>query len=288
MPSLNRIHDCLRFKANKNYIYNKRFILFFITIVTACQTIPTKDTRKSKTEVLNSQKTIIVEMLNKGAPGLANKELRKLLKHNQGDADFLNLMGLTQLAMGNPTRAIHFFQKAIRIDPKISTQLNLSSAWIEAGKTQKAIKKLKDIQKMNSFHSYPHHERVYHNLAFCYERNGKYKAAERQYKRALLENPNNYISMMRLGQVYETMKKNHLARKKFNQARNACSICFDPVNALTQNYLRHGKKRKAINFLRKYLKIKQINQEDKIRAKRLLRTAMRKGSANRRQKNNSF
>ena len=254
-------------------------ILITILFLSGCATFGLHDDEEQKqAEILNTQKSLIISFLNKGLPGIAAKELRVQLKKYPDDPDFKNLMGLTQLALKNPKRAVVFFRDALRRKRQPSIALNLSSAYIESGQYQKAVRTLLDIRKSEEMEDYPHPERISHNLGLAAERSKKLRRAERYYRRALNDNPRFYISIMRLGQLYDKTKRPKSARREYKKARAICGFCFDPVNAMTMNYVANGQTRQAMRTLKKWLALKNISAKDRKRGKKLLKLVQRVGT----------
>lgn len=255
--------------------------------MSGCQTIRKEtDEEKKLADILNSQKTLIISFLNKGMPQLAHKELRTLMKKYPKDADFKNLMGLTQLALENPKKAVQFFHESLQIQQRPAVVLNLSSAYIEARQPLQAAKLLTALLKSDQVKAYPYPERIRHNLAFAYEKHGNVKAAIHYYRQALSENPHYYLSLMRLGQLHERQGQTQKAIAQFKTARSACNRCFDPVGGLAMNQLGQGKTRAAITTIKSYLRQKELRPEDQKRAQKLLQTArnIQKTMADRAQK----
>ena len=186
------------------------------------------------------------------------------------DADFQNLMGLTQLAMENPSKASKYFKNSYKINPRTSVALNLSSAYIEDGKFLKAIQLLKKVNKDKVSENYQYPERIFHNIALAAERNRNHRQAVKYYQVALSENPNYYLSLMRLGQLYEKSKRPLDAQKTFVKAKNSCPKCFDPVNALAMGFIAKGKHRSAFRVLKRYARKNEISDENRMKAKKLI------------------
>ncbi|SMF46059.1 tetratricopeptide repeat protein [Pseudobacteriovorax antillogorgiicola] len=246
-------------------------IFTFIIPLFGCQTIHKNQEEQSKEQaILASQKSLIVNFLNKGVPNMALKELRRLLTLHPKDPDFLNLMGLTQLALENPNQAIKYFRRAYTVHPRTSVALNLSSAYIEAGRFAKAIQVLKKVKDDPVSQNYQHPERIFHNIALAAERNQNNRMAEKYYIVALSENPNYYLSLMRLGQLYERTKRPVDAQKTFSKAKSACPKCFDPVNALAMGFVASGKHKSAYIILRRYLNKKEIPDDGRQKAEKLI------------------
>lgn len=244
---------------------------------TACQSLNSGQSQQEKkqTEILDAKKAVIVSYLNKGLPQMALKDLRESIAAHPQDADLKNLMGLAQLAIQNPNKAIGYFKDAYRIDPKVPIALNLSSAYIEAGEQAKAIELLLKLQNGKDSQSYPHPERISHNLGLAHERLGKIKQAEKYYVLALKDNSSFYLSLMRLGQLYDKSGRPKQARTQYQRAKETCDVCFDPVEALSKNFIAVKRADLAVSTLKKYMNTKDVTTTDKTRAQKLLSTAER-------------
>lgn len=252
------------------------YLLILISLcMSACQTLNEEDPEKKAAEILATQKSLVINYLNQGKPNFALRELRPLERQYPKDADLKNLLGLTYLSIQNPKVAQTYFQKAYRIAPRAPVALNLSSAMIENGQPAQAVKVLKDLQNSDIGKGYQYPERIHHNIGLAAERMNKLDTAEKYYKLALQENPYYYISLMRLGAIYEQGKKAGFAYQQYLRAREACLQCFDPVNAAVQLQLKAGKPQLAIKTIQAYLQTKEINVADKAKAQQLMSTATR-------------
>lgn len=257
-------------------------VLLSLMLGTGCTHMSSEKVTDQNDQVLNTQKTLIISFINKGLPSLALKEIRPLIKKHSKDADLRNLMGLIQLALKNPSKATEAFVDAINLDDQIPYILNLSSAHIEAGKYQAALKVLSKLKKHSEFEDYRHPERVYHNLGLATERLGQSKKSEGFYRQALKYNPNFYISMMRLASLYQNRQAYKKAKQLFSKAIQVCPTCFDPVNGLSSNFIAQGKPRIAIKVLQKYLASKEASEQDKKRALKAMTLAKRYQSSQKR------
>ncbi|MFW7380304.1 MAG: tetratricopeptide repeat protein [Oligoflexus sp.] len=245
--------------------------IFFIISMSACQTLRNSEDQSNKeADILNDQKTLVVSFLNKGLPQMAHKELRPLLHQYPQDADFKNLMGLTLLALENPKHAVPFFQQSLKIQARASVALNLSSAYIEAKEYDRAIRLLQNMSKSPSMKEYRYPERIAHNIALAAERKNDWRTAEKYYVKALADNPQYYLSLMRLGQLYEKTERPKMAIQRFLTARAACNLCFDPVNGLVMNYLAMKAPSRAVDTIRVFLQQKALSETDRERAIKLL------------------
>lgn len=258
--------------------FSKSFTYLFILIslcTSACQTLNEDAPEKKALEILTTQKTMAVNYINQGQPNLALKELRPLEKSNPKDSDIKNLLGLTYLAMQNSKVAQTYFEKAYALNKRAPIALNLSSAMIENGQGEKAIQLLKDLQASEAGKSYQFPERIHHNIGLAAERLKKTSLAEKHYKHALEENPYSYITLMRLGAVYESIRKNGYAYQSYVKASEACLKCFDPVNASVKLQMRAGKPQLAVKTLQNYLENKELDTSDRMKAQKLMSTASR-------------
>ena len=243
--------------------------------ITACQSLNSRQSQQERkqAEILDAKKAVIVSYLNKGLPQMALKDLRESIAAHPQDADLKNLMGLAQLAVQNPNKSIGYFKDAYKLDPKVPVALNLSSAYIEAGEQNKAIELLIKLQNGKESQSYPHPERISHNLGLAHERLGKVKQAEKYYVLALKDNSSFYLSLMRLGQLYDKSGRPKQARIQYQRAKETCDVCFDPVEALSKNFINIKRADLAVSTLKRYMNTKDVTTTDKTRAQKLLSTA---------------
>ena len=248
-------------------------IILFILCMSGCQTLKDRDSEaKREDELLNTHKNVVINYINQSQPNLALRELRPLLSKYPEDADFKNLMGLTYLSLQNPKMALGFFEESHRLQPRASVALNLSSAYIETKQFAKAMKVLKDLRNSSAGKEYQYPERILHNIALCAERMNKAKLAEKYYQLAIETNPYYYLSLMRLGQLYEKSRNTDLAQKQYLRAREACMKCFDPVHALVAQYIAKGDVSQAMTLVQEYLADKELDAADRLKARKLLAT----------------
>jgi len=222
-------------------------------------------------EVIQSQKAMVRNSLDSGRPEAALQNLRVLLRQYPEDAELHNLMGLAQLALKNPARAIHHFLSAYKIDEQSATALNLSSAYLEGGDYSKAIKLLNSLMKETGKDAYPYKERVLHNLGYAHLKQGDMAKARGYFLSALAENPAFYPSHLELARLYEKTKRPALAAKSYRQAIDYCDVCLEPVESLARVYMKLGKATEARRTLIRYAKIEGVSPADRGRANHLLR-----------------
>jgi tetratricopeptide (TPR) repeat protein len=134
------------------------------------------------------------------------------------------------------------------------------------------MKTLKDLRNSAVGKEYQYPERILHNIGLCAERMDKWKLAEKYYKLAIDINPYYYLSLMRLGQLYEKTRNTDLAVHEYEKAREACMKCFDPVHALVTQWTARGDTPKAMALIQEYLSDKELDAGDRLKARKLLAT----------------
>lgn len=255
--------------------------LSILLLLFGCQSFGNDEEARKQSEVLNTQKSLIVSFLNRGMPAMAVKDLRRLNEQYPDDPDFPNLMGLAQLALGNPKQAATNFREAMKREPRPAVSLNLSSALIESGEVDKALALLQKLAKSPESRSYMYPERISHNLGLASEKGKRLSDAEKHYKAALRENPDFYITLLRLGQLLERSKRGKQARQHFEHARELCGVCFDPVNAIALANIAEGNAPAAVKILKDFLANKEISPQDRLRATKVADMAERVALAKR-------
>ena len=239
-----------------------RLVLFFSLLLTACQA--GKKARVAR--LLQSQRKIVVNYLNKGMPAQAHQELRKILEERPDDLVFLRLMGVAQLALDNPEKAVAYFQLVYRKDKEIVHGLNLSSALIASGAARKAEKLLSLLLQKAEKQSYNKMERLYHNLALIHEKKNNFRKARQLYKQALGENPAYYLTLLRLALLHKKRKNYPKAVHYFGRASNFCRKCFEPVQHLVSLYMHLGEQQKAVRELTNFSKQMGLQHEERNKA----------------------
>jgi Tfp pilus assembly protein PilF len=238
--------------------------------LSSCQTTQADEVRAKKDNVIASQKAIVHNALDNGDTKLAYATLRSLINAYPEDATLQNLMGLTQLAMKNSTRAVRHFQAAYKLDKSPGIALNLSSAYIETGDYDKSVKLISSILREPGTTKYQFKERLLHNLGFANVKLKKNTRAESFFKQALEENPSFYPSHLELARLQKNMGRPALAMRSYRNAMDYCHVCLDPVSELTTLYVKSGKMRDARDILLRYGKVQGVAESDKKKAANLL------------------
>ncbi len=227
----------------------------------ACQT--SGKATQDEAKILESQKNIVVSYLNSGLPSQAHGELRKIIEKHPKDADFLELMGVTQLALKNPDKAIFYLRQAYRHNAKSTTGLNLSSALIAAGAWSQAQRLILALLKESRDTAYPRTERLYHNLGLIHQERGDYSRAEHYYRQALAENPSYYLTLLKLGLLYHQQQRYDDALIWLNKAKNFCRKCLEPVRHLSDVYMHMGKRQQAFATIDTYSRQTELNLQER-------------------------
>ena len=232
-------------------------LLLFAMVMLSCQTSTKKQER-----IVNAQMEIVRSYLNAGLPIQAHEELRKIISEQPDRPEFMSLMGLTQLALGNNLRAVTYLRACYKRSAEVPHGLNLSSALIAAGQLQEAWELL---QKLLKDRRYPSKERLYHNMGLVLEKRKTYNRAISYYKKALEENPSYYLTLLKLSLLYEALKDYRQAISYMDRARSFCQKCFEPIQHLSRLYRFTNNKREAYSLAVKYYKKTDIS--DKARKK---------------------
>ena len=225
----------------------------------------------NQAQVEEAQKAIVVRYLNSSQPNKAYNELKSLFQaYGDDNVSLNNLMGLTQLSLGNFDKALNYFNKSYDKVPNPATGLNISSTYLAQGENLKAIKLIKELRK--KFPDYSYYERYYHNLGTAYEGLGKNTIAIKYYKKALEENPNNYPSSLNIARLYKKVGKNEEAVEYYKTSSSLCELCLEPQREVSNYYLEEGNYRKAVSVLEEYLGKQDLPYEDRLEAKNILNT----------------
>lgn len=231
-------------------------LLLLILSLFACQTGKRIETDK---KILASQRGIVVNYLNSGHPAQAHEELRKLLRENPDNITFLGLMGVTQLALNNPNKAVYYLDRGYRLGGNEALGLNLSSALIAGGQLVRAENLLRELLASKT---YLKSERIYHNLGLVFQQRNDYRRAEHYYRLALAENPSYYLTLTKLGLLYKKQRRYQLAISHLKRATNFCRKCFEPIKYLSEAYLLNGNQRQALAVVNRFSKQRGLKRRE--------------------------
>ena len=242
-------------------LQNQTRQLLFISIAlfsSACQTINLASSTPDKVET-STNLDVARAFLDDGRPDKAMYELRPILDKNPDSPMAQSLMGLSQLALRNPRKAVKHLEIAWKLEPRAQHALNLSSAYIENKDYSSAQKIITAGLRLKETPPYKNKERFYHNLGFIAELKGSPGAAEKAYLRALEENPAFYISRAKIAIMMEEKHKLEIAKWHWELARMSCAGCFEPIAHLAIYYQNKGESKKALALVQDFKKIEGIN-----------------------------
>jgi Tfp pilus assembly protein PilF len=236
--------------------------------MTGCQTLNNNQDKTGKVES-NTDLSIAAAFLESGQPDKAMFELRLVLEREPKNIRAQTLMGLSQLALKNPRKAVQHLESAWNIAPTAVNALNLSSAYIESGQLDKAQKIITKGLSLKEAPPYRNVERFYHNLGLVAEKRGALVAAEKSYRKALEENPTFYLSRSRLASLLEEQKKYDSAKIQWEQARLSCPGCFEATERLAAYYKSHDDLKTALGIVQDYRRIEGLKLSDAKNAEEL-------------------
>ena len=246
---------------------------FIVTIslilgTAGCQTLNNSQDKSAKDDA-GTDLSVATAFLESGQPDKAMFELRSFLEREPKNARAHSLMGLTQLALKNPRKAVQHLETAWTLDPKAQYAVNLSSAYIEANQLENAQKIIKQGLSLKENPPYRNKERFYHNLGLVAERKGSLIAAEKAYRKALEENPTFYLSRAKVATLLEEKKKYELAKDQWELARTSCPGCFEATQHLAAYYKNKGDIKTALGLVQDYRRIEGINPVESQKAANL-------------------
>jgi tetratricopeptide (TPR) repeat protein len=263
-----------------NILSKKRVASIFIGLSLsfasqACQTTtPSKMLHPSQANIeeklLQSQLVLVQNALDNGQPEKSHGILRESLQKFPDNAQLHNFMGLTQLALKNPKRAIIHFERSLEISPDVGVGLNLSSAYIDVGDYKKALIKLKSLVKEARIKSYPYQERIHHNIGYTLLKLRKNRDSEKWFKKALEENPTFFPTHLELGRLYLSQGRDQDALVALKRSHDYCLPCWEPIELLTEYYRDRKQYQEATSLLVSYLKTTEITEISKNLGHKLL------------------
>jgi Tfp pilus assembly protein PilF len=243
-----------------------RLVALSITVLACgCQTLSNSSSEHSKAEAATTL-DVARAFLDEGRPDKAMFELRAIIEQNRNNPMVHSLMGLSQLALKNPRKAIESLEIAWKLDPIAQHALNLSSAYIDSKQYDRAQKMILAGLAVKETPTYKNKERFYHNLGVIAELKGARGAAEKAYLRALEENPVFYISRIKVATMMDGKQKPEAAKMHWELARTSCSGCFEPVAHLAIYYHNKGESAKAVKMIEDFARIEGLNPAESKKA----------------------
>ena len=246
------------------------FILgFSLILATAgCQTLNNNQDKSANGDPA-TELSVAAAFLESGKPDKAMFELRPFLERDPKNPKAHTLMGLSQLALKNPRKAVEHLETAWTLESTAQHALNLSSAYIENNQLNNAQKIIIKGLRIKETPPYRNKDRFYHNLGLIAERKGSLVAAEKAYRTALEENPTCYLSRARLAHMLDEKKKYEQAKDQWEIARNSCPGCFEATLNLSKYYERRGDYKTALGLVKDYKRLEGINPIESQKASEL-------------------
>lgn len=244
-------------------------VIFLGLVAASCQTLDKPADARNDKDHVETRKQIVINSLDNGQPAQALHDAKALASNFPDDASILNLLGLSNMSLKNSAKAIEALQRAHNIEPSnVTYALNLSSALIQARRFEAATSLLDKVVKSDEAENYKFRERLYHNLGLAAEMSGKSERAENYYNKALAENPTNFLTLLKLAQIYERTHRRILAADKLETARAACPRCIEPVESLVRIYISQGKPNVARSIVQSLEKNEGLTDQE---TKRILK-----------------
>jgi tetratricopeptide (TPR) repeat protein len=173
---------------------------------------------------------------------LAEKEFREVVHLNPTDSDGNYNLGLVLLAKKQPTEAIACLQ---RIRPQtIASQVTLTRAFLEAGRTAEGLKAAKDLSAQNK-----DNVQVHFTLGVLLAAEKQMRAAQRELEQADALQPQTFEILYNLGEAY--LRDGELAEAELilKRALNLKSDSPEAVYLLAQVYTEQQKPVDALDLL---------------------------------------
>jgi tetratricopeptide (TPR) repeat protein len=177
-----------------------------------------------------------------GNMDLAEKEFREVVRLNPTDSDGNYNLGLVLLAKKQPTAAIVCLQ---RIRPQtIASQVTLTRAFLEAGRTAEGLKTAKDLSAQNK-----DNVQVHFTLGVLLAAEKQMRAAQRELEQANVLQPQTFEILFNLGEVY--LRESELAEAELilNRALKLKPDSPESLYLLAQVYTEQQKPVDALDLL---------------------------------------
>lgn len=240
-------------------------VLSLILVCFGCQTM--KDSPDGQmADDGQTEISVARAFLEGGRPDKAMYELKPLLEKQPHNKNAQTLMGLVQMALKNPSKAIEHLKIAWNLEPSAQNALNLSSAYLQSNKLEAAQNIIVKGLALKETPPYGHKERFYHNLGLIAQLKKKNRVAEKAFRRALEENPTFYLSRQQLARQLGKEGKKVAAKEQWELARIACPSCLEPTENLARYYQSKGDLRTAMVLITDYKKIEGIDPSEAKRA----------------------
>ncbi|HUT54859.1 MAG TPA: tetratricopeptide repeat protein [bacterium] len=175
----------------------------------------------------------------------------KAVKMNPRDGEAFFYLGLCYIELGQLEKAIHANKQAIQINPDSAlAHNNLGNAYSKLGLIQEAIGEYKQAVRMD-----PDFALAHYNLGVTYDKLGRTQEAIGEYKQAIKINPDDADAHLNLGVGYNELGRTQEATEEFKQA-----LRINPDDAVAHNnlgltYGKLGRMQEATEEFKQALKI---------------------------------
>ena len=238
-----------------NKLYYIIFIIFIVVnnyLITSCQSINQMSVMEE--ELIETRLKIIQSKIDQGNFIQAQSDILPLIRNFKNHPDILTMSGIIDITLGNNKRAINMMLQAHNIINSAASAMNVSSSYINNNNYNLALKYIKISFDLHQKEPYENIGRVYHNQAYIYEKQKKYNLALHNYQKALYHIPGYVPSLTQYSRLLKKTGDYDKAIKASKQLINSCPICFEPVNDLTNYYLRRGDIDVALKILEEFIK----------------------------------
>jgi pentatricopeptide repeat protein len=192
----------------------------------------------------------------------ATKEYLKLCGLQPGNAAHWNRLGIVEAARGDPASGLLHFRKAVELKPDFIAAINnLVVVQLRNKKYDEALTELGGLSKRGA----PQDE-IHRLSGQVYLAKGEDAAAERELRKAIEVNPQNYQSYILLGQMNAQRNNIPQALKEVDQLI-AVNAKFVPAYLLKAFYLDSSKD--VAGAIENYRRVLQIDPENTIAANNL-------------------
>ena len=156
-------------------------------------------------------------LLQQGRYEEARKKFEKAQKLQPTNATIYNMIGLCYLRQGRLSDALHAFDKALELVPSFSNALN------NRGLTYLAMKQYRmaevDFLAVLADVTYPHRKEVYYNLGMTQLGRGDLRAAEENFRKAIVPPRAVFEAYLRLAEIFQKQGRLDDAIRMLEDAR---------------------------------------------------------------------
>jgi tetratricopeptide (TPR) repeat protein len=177
----------------------------------------------------------------------AEKEYRRAIELNSGDATTHALYSFTLTVLGRFVEAIAEQKQALELDPvSANTNWNVGYVFFVARQYDQAIEQLRKTQELD-----PDFLPAHVTLGWAYVEKSMYKDGIAELDKVLAMAPGNTRALSRLGYAYAVTARRGEAQKVLNQLNALSEHKYVPAIDIADIYAGLGEKDKAFEWLEK-------------------------------------